>query len=218
MLTKRPEAEIRAAQAVKNNQDFIYATNVALNSIRDEIQKLHLEVRQEKADRENQFQTLKIELENAQDGVMFDMASFDAIQSDFEKRLNKADFEISRLTNLYKTVLDVNEQMHKSFDSIKSSSYEQSKLYAILVQLTKNQSEDFQRRMNVCTERLRDELRVVKPLIDPLEVKLNEQIDIMKNDHRGLYKEISLIKKDVEYGEKKFEAIFTRIGIKKAGE
>jgi hypothetical protein len=82
----------------------------------------------------------------------------------------------------------------------------------------KSHAYHFDRGLSEWGRKLREELTVIKPQIDPLEVKLNEQIAIMKVDHQGLYKEINLLKKSTEYAQKKIEAIFDKIGMKKAGD
>jgi hypothetical protein len=217
MLTKRSEADIRAAQAIKNNQDFIYATNVALNLLRDEIKVLKLQIEKERAERGREIQAIKIHIENAIDGVIHDMAAFDAEQTGFGHSLNKNEKEINCLATLYKCVFGANQEMERNYDKIKNFSQEQAKQYEKCLQLIQIHSEDFKRRICSSNEALIRQFTVKKPEVDPLEVKLNDQIEIIKNDHRGLYKEINLLKKTVEYGEKKFEAIFSKIEMKKAG-
>jgi hypothetical protein len=217
-LTRRSEDEIRAAQAIKNNQDFIYATNVALNLLKDEIKSLRSLIEKERAERGREIKEIQIHVEKALEDFVVDMASFDAHLDEITLIQKKNKLEIECLITLYQCVLGSCNDREKEYDSLKNSSFQLMTKYDKCIELMKSHAYHFDRGLSEWGRKLREELTVIKPQIDPLEVKLNEQIAIMKVDHQGLYKEINLLKKSTEYAQKKIEAIFDKIGMKKAGD
>lgn len=218
MLTKRSEKEIREFQAEKNNNDFIYHTNQSINSLKDSLISLSLQFEKERGERGSQLKELKILIENYLDDSNKKMKGmFNEIET-FRSQIYKFGFQINACENQITELKSSLEKAEKNIIYCREEILEQGKEADRVIQSFHNVSEDFQRRLVNACDRLRDELKVVKPKVDPLEVKLNEQINIMKVDHQGLYKEINLIKKSFEYSEKKIEAIFDKIGMKKAGD
>jgi len=218
MLTKRSKEEIKAIQSDKNNNEFIYQTNQSLNSLKDAITSLSLQFQKEKGERGSQFQELKILVENYLEESNKKMNTmFNEIEI-FRSQVYKFGFQINICENRMNTLKDSQDRVDTSVIDCREEILELGKDIDRFLKTIENVSQDHQSKLDNACDKLRDELRLIKPKIDPLQVKLDEQISIMKNDHQGLFKEINLIKKDLEYSEKKIEAIFDKIGMKKAGE
>ncbi len=218
MLTKRSAKEIKEIQSEKNNNEFIYQTNQSINSLKDSITSLSLQFEKERGERGSQLQELRIQVENhVEDSTKKMMGIFNEIEM-FRSQIYKFGFYLNSIESQISEIKYSVERTDRDIEHCREEILEQGKDADRVINGFKNVSDDYQRRLVNACEVLRTELKVVKPKLDPLEVKLNEQINIMKVDHQGIYKDIHLMKRSIDYSEKKIEAIFDKIGMKSAGK
>lgn len=214
----RSEVDIRVAQELKNNKDFIYQTNQSLQALNH----CMASIRDEHANAVARFSS-----ERAQLLITFENFSEDLTKQTKDLTQKVGDVE-TKLAKVLESISDIHAEMSMQYvtkDNFINTTYPQSK------KIDKVESDliarhdslgialaTMQQRINVRIEDLKKELTPVTPQIDPIKKQIDERLEVFKVDFDGLIREISLIKKDVSYGQKKFENIYTLIERLKEGK
>lgn len=215
---KKSEVDLRVAQELKNNQDFIYQTNQSLQDVRNEIISLTSKHEKTIAKYESRQKEIEIGFENMKEMV--------------DEVLHKCIQEIGNVkTELHETCKEVRKDLvNVSYEYVTQSAFEYTvdslidarighgieiaKLQDDLKLSTTYTKSIFSSEL----ERLRKDLTPIIPEIDPVQLKIDEVKSVVKVDLEGVAKEIFLLKKAVVYEQKKIENIYTLIERLQAGK
>lgn len=215
-MHKQSEVDLRVAQELKNNKDFIYQTNQTLNQLKEQIALLQLQKQQHQNKLESHLTILKIHFENLSDKVS------DKVQSC-----------LHRLGNLESAYVVLQEEVLGELTKLKRSAASQDdvdQLYNSTHDTKKSLKKDIQDTMSFCVEGLTRLTEDVNREITLMKQSIPEQVDLenfenkilelfnsAKIDYSGVMKELNMIKKALHYDEKKFENLYTLIDRLKAG-
>ncbi len=208
---KKSEVDLRVAQELKNNQDFIYQTNQSLQNLSVAIDSLSYKIDRRLNAVENRQSELGIAFENlnkdvvehfkASKSVIKDISdyqekSLDVVSKQIENvRLSTPDKDIT--TSCFDLIMGMYRELVDEIESVRASiSSRQIELHG---------------KISDTADNLRKELTPVKPDIDPVEASINEKISNMYVDFAGLKQEIAILKKASYYSEKQFEFMVTQL-------
>jgi hypothetical protein len=208
---KKSEVDLRVAQELKNNQDFIYQTNQSLQDLKKVLDALLLQHRQliekscsDRKDLEIRFEKLENDvLKNIKQCLskvneMDDSVNRLTVSKDRElKRLNEQVLVITehllqqdqinlKWEKMQKEIEDLHDRLDQDIFSVKSS-------------------------IHLQTSSLREDLCKQIPKIDLTKEQLEDRLETVYVDFAGLVRELELLKKSTNYNEKKFENIYTLI-------
>lgn len=215
---KKSEVELRVAQELKNNQDFIYQTNQKLQSLGQGMIALSIQNEKLKAQMDSDKKSIQIDQENHMKEVhnVLSMACRNIDQ--FEKRVELLLDETQKRLNLFHEQLVHYEVLDEKFKAIADwmNSFEAS--YERLCGMVNCSVNLLQGKIASEVDQVRKDLTPDPNAVNPIKKEVQDLLDSMRVDFQGLIREIALIKKDVAYGEKKFENIYTLIERLKAGK
>lgn len=215
---KRSEVDLRVAQELKNNQQFIYETNQALQKSSQGLISLSLQHEKFKAKLESDLKTLQIKFENLEKKVIEESDSTGHLIADYATALidltrelgHKFDqvfaayASISQVNALSRVIENELDGLQKQFAGERA--YVDSQVTSLRCQLD---AQNFS---------IRHDLAPIVPEVDPIHKALDERLNPMQIDFAGVIKEIAILKKAVAYGEKKFENVYTLIERLKEGK
>lgn len=218
MLNKRSEVDIRVAQELKNNQDFIYQTNQALQMLKISIIDLskHLE---SLINRQNEaIKKLEIAIENQNVFIESKVKAQERLIDAYGKATTDFADESTRI------IKGMNKEFLKldAMSTFVEGSLSNQQATNMCLESMKNKLNVYESNMKghvydvVCG--LRQEFISMLPELDPLKKDLNMRMDMIYIDLAGFIRELATVKKKIDYGEKKFENIYTLIERLKAGK
>jgi len=208
---KRTEEEIRELQEKKNYQDFVYQTNQALQDLKNQIASQNAIIAQLKARSSSDIQNLSIEFENLEQSTKDQVKECQAVAKDLKFSVSsnlellgrmKRDFEFLfvdydnylKQTNIFHfDIIWLKERLNQAFEAIRVSEN--------LLNGKINESE--RRIKNDCAPDLSHHHQLLS--------QIEQDKDVSDNNIAGLALEIDRLKKTVNYGEKKFENLYTLI-------
>ena len=215
---KRSEVDIRIAQELKNNQDFIYQTNQSLQNLKRDLTYLTDKYKELFGEVGNNRKLIEIEFDNFCDKCNKYLYTMDKRQMDYQSLMSQAFQSLiekaqSDASN-YASKEEVNMHVGKLSEWILSiqSTFERANSAVVSsIQYLKNifRSE---------TDSIRKDLAPIVLEEDPIKKEVDRQISSFRVDFEGLVQEISRLKKAVAYDEKKFENVYTLIERLKAGK
>lgn len=214
---KQSEVDLRVAQELKNNKDFIYQTNQSINQLREQIATLQLQKQQMKNKLESQLTVLEIQFEHLSEKVSDNIKSclhrignaesaFTALQEVLITELNKLKESAASQENVKQLYTSIDEELRSvklNVQNIKSF------CLGAITQL----AEHTNRELCNVKQSIPEELD-----LESFEKKINQLFDVVKVDYSGVLQELNLIKKALHYDEKKFENLYTLIERLKAGK
>lgn len=213
----RSEVDIRAAQEIKNHQDLMYETHQKMNSLNESINSLSMAHEKSKAKAANDHQKLLIDFENLKQTV-------DKQFKDLVDRFGKVESLLFQSLSVFKNIKEeVSSGCVKKTEFEKSiEDLENTVISDRLKQSLKN--DNFNHNFSLVTGQLEEEFKKLRKEIDsqpseidPIMALVDERFKVWKVDCDGLYKDISVLKKSVQYDQKKFEHIYTLIERLKEG-
>ena len=214
---KKSEVDLRVAQELKNNQDFIYQTNQSLQGLNHAIISLSLQHERVIAKTESEKKDLLIEFEKICEKVNKKLHGIDQRIGDLETKCDKDVDDIKFIINeMMRSFISTNtfSQHANNFDSRLK---EICNLLAKHIDASSSAHGNIYNRIQSEISKVRSDLTPVIPEVDPVQKIIDERFAIFKVDLEGLVREISILKKAVAYDEKKFENIYTLIERLKAG-
>jgi len=215
---KKTEVDLRVAQELKNNQDFIYQTNQSLQSLSQGIISLSLQFEKSKGKLESDHKALQIKFENLEKKVLEECDETGYLIADYAKAIIDLTEDLTKkFEDVYKTLTSIEDHKNlacKVEDQILSiekktlidRSYTQSAFILLKAQLDEQNSS------------IRKDLEPKIPEVDPIQKAFDERFKPIQTDINGFIKEVGLLKKAVTYAEKKFENIYTLIERLKEGK
>ncbi len=215
-LKDRSEVEIRVAQELKNNQDFIYETNQSIQNLSNSLVAMSNLYEKLRASSESERKTLEISVQNLNEQVLSRLASFNYRLTDIESEcIELHDELVDKLDDFvdeYMTRLEHNKASKtwwSYLDEINQKIKVKDDYFDTAVIELKRLASDQ-------VDAVRKEIPFV-PDIEPIKKEISNQFQAFKIDYEGISKELSLIKKAIAYNEKKFENIYTLIERLKVG-
>lgn len=208
---KRSEAEIRAQQAAKNHQDFIYQTNQSLQNLSEKLINLSLLHEKKIAEYGAMHKKLEIAFENL--GRSLDAKTAQALKTSIESSVF--------VSNASNTLQNHGEDLKRLRDSITAleNSLEEQKANG---KSLSNESVIHKASVNASIEQLRGQIQghiaSVREDLKPkpmdtrlIEKTIEERLMPYQVDFAGLAKEIIYLKKSTGYADKKIENLYTLI-------
>lgn len=208
---KRTEEEIRAIQEKKNYQDFVLQTNQAIQNLNSQIMAQNNVIAQLKARFSSDLQNIAIEFENLEKYVRDELKEFKDVASDLKFSVSsnlellgrmKRDFEflfvdyesyVKQINIFHFDITWLKERVNAAFEAV-------------------NNAENLLTgKINEASRRIKDECQPDFTHYHQLQSQIDLDKEISVNTVEGLELEIERLKKTVNYGEKKFENLYTLI-------
>lgn len=215
---KKSEVELRVAQELKNNQDFIYDTNQSLQNLSTSL--IALSLQDEKL--RTMFESDKKSKEIAYENMVAEVSNKVSAQ---EKRMSNFEHNIVKLlqeTQGRMKLIEDNMVCHDVLDQKIIEIAEWLGSLEVSLEKLKNLVTSSNTRFENMIVHDFNQLRLLIPKedVDSKNVKteVEELLKSMRVDFEGLVREISLVKKALAYDDKKFENIYTLIERLKAGQ
>lgn len=214
---ERSEVDIRVTQELKNHQDFVYQTNQSLQNLNTSLISVSLLHEKAKSQLFNQKKELEIDFENLKETVTKQLSEF-----------------LQRMGNLETKCSQIAEQLEESLEEF-SADYMTKEAYVNafyptvqkLQELDKREEQKhsyieseifrFKSLLNDQVESVRKEIPSIEEF-KPIRKEMEQRFQTFKVDFNGLSREIVLLKKAVDYDQKKFENVYTLIERLKAGK
>lgn len=214
---KKSEVDLRVAQALKNNQDFIYQTNQALQNLSQSIIALSLQNEKLRSQFESDKKGKEIDYENHLKEVNNRAAMLGQRVSAFEDGIVRMLSEVQGRLDEFRTQLVHHEILDQKFKTIVQwmQSFESS--HERLSGLVNSSVCLLHGKIASEIESVRKDLTPSPDARDPIKAEVEEFLKSMRVDFEGLVRELALVKKALAYDEKKFENIYTLIERLKAG-
>jgi SMC interacting uncharacterized protein involved in chromosome segregation len=207
----KSEVDLRVAQVLKNNQDYIYQTFQEIQALKEGIQSLSLKHDLVVAQSGSDAKALLIEFENHRETLVFKINELNQRVGDIESKISYVLAEFKELgTEVHLKYLPVEEfvktvtQQDEAVDQVACKVMEKTNYFNIALDAIKSQFKDQ-------LESVKKDLTPVVPEVDPIQQKIDENLKVFKVDFDGLVREIEFLKKENAYDQKKFENIYTLI-------
>lgn len=207
----RTEIDIRVAQELKNNQDFIYQTNQSLQRHDNDIREISNDHDLIVAKFGSATKEILIDFENHSSGVNARLKKMETRLSEFE-RLSKASIDSiqarsDEACNSHMTVYEAEYRFNALADWAEVVNQKFEKLTnAVAASIS-----TLEGKMRHESNSLKDELSEMLVEEPNAKNEINDTISAMRVDLDGLKREIHLVKKDYAYDEKKIENLYTQI-------
>jgi hypothetical protein len=215
---EKSEVDLRVAQELKNNRDFIYETNQKLQSLSQGMIALSLENDKIIKKYESEKKGLAILVENLEVDMRKTFLETKLMIDEFllriESQVTFIRHTVEACPEIFVTKSDSDPVINNILDSILdlTVSFERfSEGNASSLAHVKQYSE-------TKVDELRKELNNQPSEAHALESKINSRLLDMQGNHLGLVGEITQIRKELHYAKKKFENIYTLIERLKVGK
>lgn len=206
----KSEVELRVAQELKNNQDFIYQTNQSLQDLNCLVLCLSARVEKSQVGFLRDLKYTQIKFENIKEEVIKRLDNFSSrvgdLESGFLAMKKYMDKNIDVFISGYVTKEFHKEEcnnINSDLDFIKK----QSKIDNDYFDLILNNLNSY---IKTQIQLVLDKIPIV-PDIQLLKKEISEKLACFKVDCNGILKEIDILKKSLAYDQKKFENIYTLI-------
>ncbi|MFI0477771.1 MAG: hypothetical protein ACH349_01410 [Candidatus Rhabdochlamydia sp.] len=211
------QEELKNFQEIKNHKDWMYDIGQQIQSLSQHLVSLSLQHEKVLAQSQSDKKALLISFENLQEKVTNQIDNFFQRIGDIESRCGKMQVEFGdKLFDYFQNFLTKDEHSNSIAFQCKKFNELEEKL---------KKKNDFLStelvRMNSCFTNQITSLQKEIPSIEefkPLKQEMEEKFQTFKVDFSGLVKELALLKKSVNYDQKKFENIYTLIGRLKEGK
>lgn len=208
---KKSEIDLRVAQELKNNQDFIYQTNQSLQNLSQGILNTSNACEKIRAASENKCKEIEISFENL-------VKKLDEKYAAIERRFTNFERDIIYMVQSNQNVVNQIRNQCSEFEHFKKDSHCHHDLVdSILVDISKtlqDQSSSLEKGISLTKQEVdvvRKELSPKGPSVESVKNAIDEILSVMKVDLDGIVKELNLIKKSQYYDEKKIENLYTLI-------
>lgn len=207
----KSDEQIKAESQVIHNNYFEYQTNQKLQSLDIDLKKLSSQCLHLMHKFDSDKKLLEIEHEKLDTAVRKNLQEMSKMLDSFDMKVKHHVDHAEKCLNKIPENFVSTEQVEKYLKNI-------SELIAQLsAQVQKDQgsnNSNFMKIRDLCNTQitqLKSEIDAKPSEIPPLQAKLEERLDIMDVNFKGLVKEIELLKYNAKYAEKKFESIFMLI-------
>lgn len=208
---KKSEVDLRVAQELKNNQDFIYQTNQKLQSLTQGIVSLSILYEKCLAKCEKEKIDLIIKFENLKEFVDERCSEMESRVGDMESNIEacncKFEDDLCEMRQQFATeqwTMQIRYEDRKRVDALERDVSVKHDYFAVAIAQLKGY-------INDQDAKLKKELTPEISEVDPLKKHIDEALSVMRVDMNGLVKEIDLLKRSSFYSEKKFEQVHTLI-------
>lgn len=208
-MRNKSEVDLRVAQELKNNRDFIYQTNQALQNLNQSILALAQQNEKLRAQVESDHKQTLILNEQLQMACVNHYAMSRKQIDAFEKGIICFYKDVQEQLDEFKKQTIRHEVLDEKFKSIAEwmKSFEVS--YERLSSFVNCSFGLVQGKIASEIDQVRKDLTPDPDAVDPIKKEVEDLLTSMRVDFQGLIKELAVLKRDVAYGEKKFENIYT---------
>lgn len=210
-INERHERNLVDYQDVINREKFVHDLNITVQKLKLDLDVLNLDVDKSIAKSTNDHNSLMRAFENLSEKVNKTLYQIDQrmgdLESKYTKEINDIKFMVGEIMRVTVTKEYLTEIIHNISNGMCKTNRSVEKLSASC----DSKANHIYSMIKSEIESVRADLKPIVPDVDPVKKAINERFEVFKVDFDGLYREISIIKKNVAYGEKKFEDIYTSI-------
>jgi hypothetical protein len=210
-MHKKSEVDLRVAQELKNNRDFIYQTNQYLQSLSQGIVSLSLQHESVIAKSESDKKSTLIEFEKICDKVDRKLHQIDQRMGDLESKNIKDIDNLKYIINEMMKSFVVREQFSEQITDVNYRVKKISDNVTQFIDSTIISNAQIYAHIKSEIKKVKVDLTPIVPEVDPVKKAIDERFDVFKVDFEGLAREIAILKKAIAYDEKRFENIYTLI-------
>ncbi len=208
---KKSEVELRVAQELKNNQEFIYQTNQSLQNLNQAIIQLSLQNEKILNKFESDKTALKSAFESLNNDVLEHFRACRSIIKDIADDQEKVRDFVFKKVEEFKSTHAEKEIVSVCFEVLKTCHDQLLIDFAKLKDFVTTNHDLIRGRIDESMKVLRKELTPIASETDPFHSDICDKIKAMYVDFEGLKKEIAILKRSAFYEEKKFEYLNTQI-------
>jgi hypothetical protein len=217
-MRNKSEVDLRVSQELKNNQDFIYQTNQAIQNLRFGLSELnrqneklseilHLMVKKLEINFDNQSEQVSHKIKKQEGVISEHEKTMDTFTKDSSKKFTLIMQNFVEVTEFQKAIERIDQNQRKLEERLNVLNGTMLSSFGLIDGQIKNQIDS-----------VRKDLTLTIPEVNPLEKSIGDKINSVYVDFSGLTKEIAVLKKAVAYDQKKFENVYTLIERLKAGK
>lgn len=216
--TIQDQVDLRVTQELKNHSDFVDRINRSIQRVSEEVSNLSGNAKDVFA----KFQAEKKSLEIIFHGL--DSKTKGRLE-DFQKSLDEFRVTLKKdIGSIYEAVCSVKNKsdrmdfLESYFAKLDASQRDLENKFKEIIFLVHSQIADFTKMCEAFFEKKKVDFISKIPRVDHLEKMLDNKLKEIDVTQKGMQQEIEIIKKSVQYGEKKFENIYTLLERLKAGK
>ena len=214
----KSEVELRVAQELKNNQDFIYQTNQEIQKLNFLFNALLKEMEDVRADQGVHLSNYESLINELQTKSAENLKQCKAALADIMTMLEKHKKEISKQIAQIEKDYSSNDTVVNCFAIFKLANEGIMQEIEEVKKLNESNHNAIHRKIDQTSNDLKNQLTPIVPEIDPLWQFINEKMEVFNVNFEGIKLDIERAKRAIFYGEKKFENIYTLIERLKAGQ
>ncbi len=214
----KSQIDLKVAQELRNNQQFIYQTNQSLQDLRNGLKELASQKDHYFQQYQSLIKELQISYENFTNTMLVRMHENERRVSGYENVLNQFTKECTKKIEVINQNYVEKLDFQGIIQGIEEEKEELKTKVKVLFDSVFSSLKSIESKIcsQICD--LRQELLSSMPSLDPIRKEYEERINTVYVDFRGLITEIERCKKTLAYDEKKFENIYTLIERLKAGK
>jgi hypothetical protein len=208
---EKSEVDKRVAQELKNNQDFIYQTNQALQNLSEGLTAMAAMHQREMAGYKSMHKSLEISFERLADNINAQVKKCFGSFSEMERMIEvfRASM-IEDVKQLDKRIPD-KEKIDEILGEIVMKQFDLDQSHQELVCHLEASKNLIKGQISHEISSVRNDLAKDESLPDRIDERTRELLKPFYVDFQGLVLEIARLRKQVDYNEKKFEQIYTLI-------
>lgn len=216
--TIQEQVDLRVTQELKNHADFVDRINRSVQRLSDEVINLSGNAKEVFSKFQSEKKSLEIIFHGLDCKTKERLEGFQKSLDEFRDTLKH---DISKISLSVSSVKDKATRMdflESYFDQLDKSQRDLEDKFKNIIFIVNAHIDDFTKMCEKFFEKKKLEFITQIPCIKHLEKILDDKLQEIDVNQKGMQKEIEIIKKSVQYGEKKFENIYTLLERLKAGK
>lgn len=204
------DADLRVAQEIKNHQDLMYEAHQKIQTLANGLAALAIQMERGLASSGSDNKEVLISFENLQGEVLERLDNFVQRLGDLESKCIQIQLDYG--DKLY----EFSQNYISKEEHVKSTAFLWGK-FKELEEKINNKSgfidSEFTRVKSQVNDQVADVRKEIPSVEEfkPIRKEMEEKFQTFKVDYDGLFREIKLLKKSVDYDQKKFENVYTLI-------
>ncbi len=208
---KKSEVDLRVAQELKNNRDFIYETNQKLQSHGQGLIGMSMLIEKLRAENDSDKKWLLVSFENLREDILLRVYELNQRLGNVETFLKECQEDLfdlgEAMSKKYASKNDIGMFMHTKTKEIDQLSEKITKNIDYFQEAIKT----LKAHVSQEVDGIKRDLTPITPEVDPIQKGLDEGFAIVKKELDGFKTEIAHLKRDVSYDNKRFENVYTLI-------
>lgn len=213
----KSEVDLKVSQVIKNNQDFMYGTHQSIQNINNAIVALSLQNEKLQNKLENSVKAVQIAFENLDERVGYVLKNCTSTVGECVTDVNHLSVDVNKTLHSMRSEFISKEEFNTFCRYIECKVSAVRDFLENIIEKQKMYESNLKSKIDQSVGSESQKIRQEMPDLRPLQEYIDSKFEILRNDFGGLMKEITLVKKDTYYQQKKIENLYTLIDRLKSG-